>query len=151
MTLDSLYRSILVEHYKHPRNFGRLAEPTHCTRQHNPLCGDHIELHLLCSVDDRIQAVKFQGRGCVISQASASMMTEAVAGKSVARARALIVSFQNLLFRSPAETELLELVVFAALQDFPSRIPCATLAWQALAVCLSTPEKKYAPPPGLKT
>jgi nitrogen fixation NifU-like protein len=138
MALAPLSQDLLMEHYRHPRNFGKLEAPTHRILHDNPLCGDRIDLQLKLSASYCIQAIKFQGRGCVISQASASMMTEAVQGKSLAHARVLIVSFQELFSLGAAEQDALlgELLVFAPLKDFPSRLACAILAWQALALCL---------------
>ena len=138
MALDPLHQDLLMEHYRHPRNFGRLEAPTHRLCRHNPLCGDRIDLQINLSAKNQIQAIKFQGRGCVLSQASASMMTEAVHGKSLVQTLALIASFQNLL--SPAASEqdsaLGELQVFASIKEFPSRLACVFLAWQALVHCL---------------
>src|SRR5262245_8778948 len=138
MALPPRYQELLMEHYQHPRNFGRLEAATHRARCDNPLCGDRIELQLKLSANHQIQAIKFQGRGCVISQASASMMTTSVEGKFLPHARALVVSFQELLFSAPAapEAALGELLIFAPLKEFPSRLPCVFLAWQALALCL---------------
>jgi nitrogen fixation NifU-like protein len=137
MALAALDQDLLMEHYQYPRNFGRLEAPTHRACCHNPLCGDRIDLHLNLSARNQIQAIRFQGRGCLLSQASASMMTVAVAGKSFAQALALFVSFQHLLSAAAAEPDsaLGELLVFAPVRDFPSRRNCVFLAWQTLALC----------------
>ena len=141
MALDPLYQTLLLEHYRYPRNFGKLAAPTHRLHLDNPLCGDQIDLELEVSNHDTIAAIKFTGRGCVISQASASLMTQIISGKSQVQARALLAAFQE-LFLYPAQENVLlanELRVFAALNDFPGRVPCALLAWQAFDLCLSSP------------
>jgi nitrogen fixation NifU-like protein len=129
-----------MEHYQHPRNFGKLETPTHRVRRDHPLCGDRIDLQLKLSPNSQIQAIKFHGRGCVLSQASASMMTEAVQGKTLAQAHTLAASFQKLLSADEAtepDAALGELLVFVPIKDFPSRLSCILLAWQALALCLA--------------
>src|SRR5262245_61589987 len=138
MALAPLNQGLLMEHYQHPRNFGRLEAPTHRAYRHNPLCGDRIDLQIELSAQHQIQAINFHGRGCVLSQASASMMTVAVRGKSPAQALALFDSFQNLFSSTAAElnSALGELLVFAPIKDFPSRLNCVFLAWQALSHCL---------------
>ncbi len=140
MALDLLYQDLLLEHYRHPRNFGKLAKPTYRLRHDNPLCGDLLELSIILSAQSEIHAIRFHGRGCVISQASASMMTEAVQGKSLEQVRALSACFQKLFSVAPAanDVRLAGLLAFAALRDFPSRVTCATLAWEALDFCLAT-------------
>ncbi len=147
MTFDPLYQNLLMEHYRHPRNFGKLEAPARRLHYDNPFCGDHLDLYLRLSGQNRIEAIKFQGRGCVLSQASASMMTEAVLGKPPAQARELITLFQKLFSSPRAEKEPLigDLLVFAHVNDFPSRIPCATLPWQALALCLPAEDDTDVP------
>ncbi|MGH7495941.1 MAG: Fe-S cluster assembly sulfur transfer protein SufU [bacterium] len=138
MALAPPVQDLLMEHYQHPRNFGTLDAPTHRVCCNNPLCGDRIELQLTLSASNRIQAIRFYGRGCVISQASASMMTEAVQGKSLTQALALSASFQNLFSSAAAERDsaLGVLQVFEPIKESPSRLSCVFLAWQALALCL---------------
>jgi len=138
MALVPPYQDVLREHYRYPRNFGKLDHPSAHIRQDNPLCGDHIDLYLQFSPSQGLRDIKFHGRGCVLSQASASLMTEAVLGKTLAAVRGLINSFQAMLADSQApEPELGVLGLFACLHEFPSRIPCALLAWQALATALA--------------
>jgi len=138
--LTDLYQEILLDHYRRPRNFGPL-EP--CDREvegHNPLCGDRITLRLRLA-GDRIEEARFEGSGCAISTASASMMTEAVRGRSAAEALELGERFRSRLTGSaPAEAEGEEPGEMAALdgvREFPMRVKCATLAWHALREALT--------------
>jgi len=138
--LTDLYQEILLDHYRSPRNFGPL-EP--CDREvegHNPLCGDRITLRLRLA-GERIEEARFEGSGCAISTASASMMTEAVRGRSVAEALELGERFRTRLTGSaPVEPEGEEPAEMAALdgvREFPMRVKCATLAWHALREALT--------------
>lgn len=114
---EELYREIILDHYKHPRNAGKLDAPTHAHKEHNPSCGDIIDMTLLVGDEEKIEDVKFEGRGCAISQASASLLTEAVKGKTVAEVRAMD---QEALFK------LLAVPVHGA------RIKCALLSLKTL-------------------
>lgn len=136
--LRELYQDIILDHSKHPRNFGKLAEANRQARGNNPLCGDRITLALKLD-GERIADAKFEARGCAISVASASMMTEMVRGKTVDEARALFEQFHGLVTGKPMTDESDDLDRLAALsgvRDFPSRIKCATLPWHALTAAL---------------
>jgi len=136
--LRELYQDIILEHSKHPRNFGKLAEANRQARGNNPLCGDRITLALKLD-GDRIADAKFEAKGCAISVASASMMTEMVKGKTTDEARALFEQFHGLVTGKPMNDESDDLDRLAALsgvRDFPSRIKCATLPWHALTAAL---------------
>ena len=136
--LRELYQDIILDHSKHPRNFGKLAEANRQARGNNPLCGDRITLALKLD-GDRIADAKFEARGCAISVASASMMTDMVKGKTVDEARALFEQFHGLVTGKPMHDESDDLDRLAALsgvRDFPSRIKCATLPWHALTAAL---------------
>ena len=136
--LRELYQDIILDHSKHPRNFGKLAEANRQARGNNPLCGDRIALALKLD-GDRIADAKFEARGCAISVASASMMTEMVRGKTVEEARALFEQFHRVVTGKPMTDESDDLERLAALsgvRDFPSRIKCATLPWHALTAAL---------------
>jgi nitrogen fixation NifU-like protein len=136
--LRELYQDIILDHSKHPRNFGKLAEANRQARGNNPLCGDRITLALKLD-GDRIADAKFEARGCAISVASASMMTDMVKGKTVEEARALFEQFHGLVTGKPMDDESDDLDRLAALsgvRDFPSRIKCATLPWHALTAAL---------------
>jgi nitrogen fixation NifU-like protein len=133
--IDDLYRDIILDHYQSPRNQGRLPEPDVATQGSNPLCGDEIELSLLIR-DGRIADVAFQGRGCSISQASASMMTEGIKGKTLAEAEDLLGSFKTMMTDKNApeldEDELGELEALQGVKRYPVRVKCAILPWNVL-------------------
>jgi nitrogen fixation NifU-like protein len=132
--LDDLYREVILDHYQSPRNRGRLPAPDVATQGTNPLCGDEIELSLAIA-DGLIADVAFQGRGCSISQASASMMTETIKGKSLAEAEAVLGTFKTMMTDKNAALEAEELGDLEALQGvkrYPVRIKCAILPWNVL-------------------
>jgi nitrogen fixation NifU-like protein len=131
--LDDLYRDLILDHYRHPRNRGNLERPTAKAEGYNPLCGDEIEVELLID-GDVIEDVAFKGRGCSISQASSSMMTDAIKGRSKAEAQALVTAFKRMMTDPEKEppAELGDLEAFQGVAKFPVRVKCATLAWNAL-------------------
>ena len=131
--LDDLYRDLILDHYRHPRNRGNLAQPSAKVDGYNPLCGDEVEVELLFD-DDVIEDVAFKGRGCSISQASSSMMTDAIKGRSKAEAQALVTAFKRMMTDPESEptAELGDLEAFQGVAKFPVRVKCATLAWNAL-------------------
>ena len=134
--LEDLYREIILDHYKNPRNRGVLAPPAVRAEGHNPLCGDEIEVYL--DVQDGIVAdVKISGQGCSISQSSASMMSAAVKGKKVEDVRALVSRFKTMMSIEEGETDtsvpLGDLEALQGVVKFPVRIKCAVLAWNTLA------------------
>ncbi len=131
MSLDDLYREIILDHYAHPRNRGKLDPADISVEGANPLCGD--ELSLSARVEDGvIQEVRFEGRGCSISQASASMMTEEMKGKPLGEARALVEQFKAMMHGQPSTLEGSDLAALQGVRKFPVRVKCATLAWVAL-------------------
>ncbi len=139
--LEDLYREIILDHYKNPRNRGVLAPPAVRSEGHNPLCGDEIEVYL--DVQDGVVAdVKISGQGCSISQSSASMMSAAVKGKKVDDVRALVSRFKNMMSIEEGETDttvpLGDLEALQGVVKFPVRIKCAVLAWNTLAEGLDT-------------
>ena len=136
--LRDLYQEVVVDHGRRPRNFGRLEQASHRAEGFNPLCGDHLTLYLKMS-GDVIGDARFDGRGCAISTASASLMTEALKGKTAAQAEALFASFHALLTGGPIPADappLGKLDVLAGVREFPSRVKCATLAWHTLHAAL---------------
>jgi len=137
--LTELYQEILLDHYRRPRNFGPLEDADREIDGHNPLCGDRVTLRLRLA-GDRVEEARFEGSGCAISTASASMMTEAVKGKSVAEAVELGERFRSRLTggqRSDADDDLGDLLALDGVRGFPMRVKCATLAWHALREALS--------------
>jgi nitrogen fixation protein NifU and related proteins len=133
MTTEDLSREIILDHYQNPRNHGRLENPTVANRGHNPLCGDEIELSLVIS-DDQVADIRFSGRGCSISQASASMMTDVVKGHSLDEADSAVQSFtRNMANRQAAPSELeTELDALQGVKRYPARVKCALLPWTTL-------------------
>jgi nitrogen fixation NifU-like protein len=137
MATEELSREIILDHYQNPRNHGRVEHPTLANRGHNPLCGDEIELSLEIADGDgesRIREIMFTGRGCSISQASASMMTEVVKGKKLDEAEADVERFtQRMGRREPAPQELgEELDALQGVKKYPARVKCALLPWTTL-------------------
>jgi nitrogen fixation NifU-like protein len=137
MSLDVLYQEIILDHFKNPRHFGKLDGPATHARHENPSCGDQLDLQISIDAQQRIGQIKFSGRGCALSQASASMMTELVKGKTVAETRAAMASFFHMLTgEGEAKADLGDSAALAGVRQFPVRVKCATLAWKALESCL---------------
>ena len=139
MSLDELYRDVILDHYSHPRNRG-VAHPADATREGaNPLCGDEIRVSLRVR-DGVVEDVRFEGKGCSISQASASMMTEQIKGKSVAEANRVIAAFKAMMHTAPgtepAADDLGDLLALSGVRKFPVRVKCATLSWITLEMAL---------------
>ena len=138
--LADLYQEVILDHYKRPRNQGPLEDADHEADGYNPLCGDRVKV-LLRFVDGRVEDVRFEGVGCAISTASASLMTEAVRGKTREEVEALFDRFHSMLTGDPdslSETDgdLGKLMVFAGVREYPVRVKCATLAWHTLRSAL---------------
>mgnify|MGYP003612146672 CR=1 FL=1 len=136
---EDLYKEIIVDHSQSPRNQGTLEHATHQHHGYNPLCGDEIELQLQVE-DDLIQAVAFQGSGCAISQASASMLTQQLKGKTTAEATALIGTFKTWMKDRLAPLcpeELGDVEALSGVRSYPVRIKCALLAWTTLEQALA--------------
>jgi nitrogen fixation NifU-like protein len=135
--LRDLYQEVIVDHGRRPRNFGPLPAANRRADGFNPLCGDRLTLYLEVR-GDVIADVRFEGVGCAISTASASLMTEALKGKTAAQAEALFAGFHALVtgIALPAAASLGKLEVLGGVREFPSRIKCATLAWHALEAAL---------------
>ena len=134
-----LYQQVILEHNKKPRNFGKLETCTHHAEGHNPLCGDELELTLVIE-HGLVQDIKFQGTGCAIDVASASLMTGYVKGKSVADAEAMALEFRGMVrgeLDPATQTPLLgKLTLFSGVKDLPSRVKCAVLPWATLQAAL---------------
>jgi cysteine desulfurase/selenocysteine lyase len=141
--LRELYQEVILDHNKRPRNFRTIEHPTRTARGHNPLCGDRLTLYLTLD-GDRIADVAFEGSGCAISKASASLMTEALKGKTIAQAEALFERFHDVVTSpgdAPVNTDGLgKLAVFAGVREYPARVKCASLAWHTLKAAVATPD-----------
>jgi len=139
--LEDLYREIILDHYKNPRNRGELAPPAVSAEGHNPLCGDEIQVYLLVE-NGTVSDVRIAGQGCSISQSSASMMSAAVKGKSVDDVRKLVSRFKHMMSIEEGDSEpdtsvnLGDLEALQGVVKFPVRIKCATLAWNTLLEAL---------------
>jgi nitrogen fixation protein NifU and related proteins len=137
--LRDLYQDVILEHSKAPRNYRELAAANHKAEGFNPLCGDHFTVYLDLE-NDSIRDISFQGSGCAISKASASMMTQILKGKTKADAEKLFEVFHSMVTgKAPADgsrPELGKLAVFSGVSEFPVRVKCATLAWHALHAAL---------------
>ena len=134
--LRDLYQEVIFDHYKKPRNYHALADANHIAHGHNRLCGDQITLYLHVE-GDVIQDVSFEGAGCAISTASASLMTEALKGKRIGEAERLFNQFRHMVMSDDEDNSVLgKLEVLAGVREFPARIKCATLAWDTLKIAL---------------
>ncbi len=133
--LRELYQQLILDHNKNPRNFRALDPADRYAEGHNPLCGDRVQIYLQLE-DDRIAAIGFQGSGCAISKASASLMTEAVQGKTLGESAAYFKGFQAMLTDPTSAPDLGKLSVFASLRAYPTRVKCATLSWHALRAAI---------------
>ncbi|HET6413091.1 MAG TPA: SUF system NifU family Fe-S cluster assembly protein [Anaeromyxobacter sp.] len=137
--LTDLYQEVVLDHSKRPRNYGPLPEETHRAEGLNPLCGDRITVHARVE-GGVVSEVRFEGSGCAISRASASVMTGLVRGKSPSQIEALFRDFHRLVTegQKPGEEERMgKLAVFSGVHEFPARVKCASLAWHALRQALS--------------
>jgi nitrogen fixation NifU-like protein len=134
--LRELYQEVILDHSKRPRNFGHPAAANRQADGHNPLCGDRVRVYLVIA-DGIIRDAAFEGDGCAISKASASLMTEAVKGRSEAEVRELFARFHDLVTGEGEVVEELDrLAVFAGVHEFPVRVKCATLPWHTLVAAL---------------
>jgi nitrogen fixation NifU-like protein len=131
MQLDELYKRVIMDHYKSPRNRGTFEDDAVSVELNNPTCGDRISLQLMLK-DGVVEQARFLGEGCSISMASASMMTEAVKGKTVDEALRLAEDFSSLMTGDEPDFEYEDILALSGVTKFPARIKCATLAWNAL-------------------
>ncbi|OLZ08567.1 Fe-S cluster assembly sulfur transfer protein SufU [Sulfobacillus thermosulfidooxidans] len=140
MNLDEIYRETILDHNQSPRNYGHLDHPTKVVGLLNPTCGDQIQLELLLQ-DGKIQDIRFSGQGCSISMASASMMTEAIKGKTIEEALALTSNFKNFVTGGTSQIPLGDLEALHGVSQFPSRVKCATLAHNAFEKAMAEPSE----------
>jgi nitrogen fixation protein NifU and related proteins len=144
MDLRELYQDIILDHGRHPRNFRAMEHPTHFAHGHNPLCGDRVTIFLKLD-GDRVADVTFEGRGCAISTASSSLMTEILKGKTLEEAKALFATFHAKVTGGSApempeslEDDLDRLEPLTGVKTFPTRVKCATLAWHAFEAAVKS-------------
>lgn len=141
--LNDLYQETILDHSKRPRNFRRLPEGRHA-EGYNPLCGDRVTVHLKLE-GDRVSDVSFQGSGCAISTASASLMTESLKGRTLPEAEALFERFHALVAgEGEVSPELGKLAVFSGVREYPMRVKCATLAWHTFKAALRGAEQRVS-------
>ena len=141
---NELYQQVILDHNKKPRNYGSLDEATHKAEGYNPLCGDHLHVHLKLTADGLIEKICFEGEGCAISKASASMMTGFLKGKTESEASLIIDEFKRMvrgeLNPESQENSLGRLKIFSGIWKYPSRVKCAILAWHAASGALENQE-----------
>jgi nitrogen fixation protein NifU and related proteins len=145
MELTDLYRDVILDHNRRPRNFGTLEQANALAEGFNPLCGDRLTVRLNLA-DDRIENIRFEGQGCAISTASASLMTEAVKGKTRGEALELFDRVHRLLTDDAADAEDLgKLAALSGVREYPARVKCASLCWHTLASALKSPDPQAVP------
>ncbi len=141
---DELYQQVILEHNRKPRNFLKLDPCSHHAEGYNPLCGDHLSVYLRVDPQGVIEEVSFQGDGCAISKASASLMTASLKGKTVEEAKGLFEEFHKLVTRQIDPDHdghhLGKLAVFSGIWKYPSRVKCAVLAWHTMKGALENTE-----------
>jgi len=143
--LGELYQQVILDHNRKPRNFQKVADANRSAEGFNPLCGDQIQVYVKLE-DDRIRDIGFQGSGCAISRASASLMTSALKGKSAGEAEELFQRFHRLVTsEEAADPEARgKLTVFSGVREFPARVKCASLAWHTLRAALQGTQDKVS-------
>jgi nitrogen fixation NifU-like protein len=138
--LSELYQQVILDHNKRPRNFRRLEDPDRSAEGYNPLCGDHLTVYVNLD-NDAVSEISFEGSGCAISKAAASMMTQAVKGKTKSEAEELFGEFHKMVTSDPDDevdsSTLGNLEIFAGVREFPVRVKCATLPWHTLHAALN--------------
>lgn len=142
--LSDLYQEVILDHNRRPRNFGPLTDATRVAHGHNPLCGDRLTLYV--KIDgDRLDAISFEGSGCAISKASASLMTDAVKGQRLDDALSLFERVHQMLTTPATEpvddSQVGKMAVLAGVREFPARVKCASLAWHTLKSAIVAPEE----------
>lgn len=143
--LNELYQELILDHYKHPKNFGKLANPTCSACGHNPLCGDRVEVYLQIE-NDKIKEASFEGVGCAISRASASLMMECIQGKTIEEAEQLFNLAHQMFTQGISDKQLTDqgmdnLKILAQVKRFPVRVKCASLAWHTLHSAMTKNEE----------
>ncbi len=142
--LNDLYQSVILDHNKRPRNRGKLPTATRVATGDNPTCGDNCTVYLRVA-DGKIAEISFEGSGCAISQASASLMTTQLKGKTAEQAQTTYQEFADIVKTGQAPEDFNELAAFAGVHAFPARIKCATLSWHAALEALKLPDSPVNP------
>ena len=139
MELKQLYQDIILEHGKSPRNYGKCKKYTHEAKGHNPLCGDKVQVYLNLNSEKKVEGLSFEGEGCAISLASASIMTELIKGKSIYETKEIMNAFLNMIKNTSKiqsnhldEDQKTKLMSLSGVKEFPMRVKCATLSWHTL-------------------
>lgn len=144
--LRELYQQVILDHNKAPRNFRKIEDASNFAEGHNPLCGDNVTVYLKVDENNIIQDISFQGSGCAISKASASLMTSILKGKTVEEAEKLFHKFHDLVTDKLGDNfsvdEFGKLAVFAGVREFPARVKCASLAWHTMMNALHNKNEK---------
>ena len=142
MELADLYRDVIIDHNRKPRNFRKIPPPCREAEGHNPLCGDKLHVYARVDADGRIEDVAFEGSGCAISVASASLMTETLKGKTLPEAEAMFEQVHSMLTgqTEPDPAAVGKLAALAGVRDFPSRVKCASLCWHTIHSALNQGE-----------
>ena len=147
MDLKELYKDIILEHGKSPRNFGKCEKHTHEAKGYNPLCGDQVQIYLKLNNEKKVENLTFEGSGCAISIASTSIMTELVKGKTVEVAKKIIIHFLDMIKNTSEikskdldEDQKTKIMSLSGVKQYPMRVKCATLAWHTLTSAID--EKK---------
>ena len=149
MDLKELYQDIILEHGKSPRNFGKCEMYTHQAKGHNPLCGDQVQVYLKLDSEKKVEGLTFEGEGCAISLASASIMTESVKGKSINETKDIMNAFLNMIKNTSEiqsnyldDDQKTKLMSLSGVKQFPMRVKCATLSWHTLVSALEGKKKE---------
>ncbi|WP_337866906.1 Fe-S cluster assembly sulfur transfer protein SufU [Ignavibacterium sp.] len=144
--LRELYQQVILDHNKAPRNFRKIEDASNFAEGHNPLCGDNVTIYLKVDENNIIKDISFQGSGCAISKASASLMTSILKGKTVEEAEKLFYKFHDLVTDKLGENFIVDefgkLAVFAGVREFPARVKCASLAWHTMMNALHNKGEK---------
>ena len=139
MDLKELYQDIILEHGKSPRNFGKCEKYTHKAKGHNPLCGDQVQIYVKLDNKKKVEDLSFEGSGCAISMASASIMTDLIKGKNENEAKEIVEDFLGMIKENPElkseylnEDEKTKLMCLSGVKQYPMRVKCATLSWHTM-------------------
>jgi len=151
MDLNELYKDIILEHGKSPRNFGKCEKHTHEAKGYNPLCGDQVQIYLKLNNEKKVENITFEGSGCAISIASTSIMTELVKEKSLNQAKRIVIDFLNMIKNISEiktndldEDQKIKIMSLSGVKQYPMRVKCATLAWHTLTSAIEGKKEKVS-------